>query len=250
MRIAGICWLRMESLVDLLRGQTWQTTRRLAKAVAGTVPPPVETPYPRPNQIRMRLFGLLMLALLPWLFASCCCQTDYHPAPQPFRSPAAGLRAFSVKGVVKEVNPNRSAAAIQHEAISNPTNWARRSALASSGARRWQSPSSLPAAPSLTSVRLSKNFEEASQKLAALPEAPTNWHFLSVSFDTDCDTPAVLKAYAGRSNYDPAHWSFLTESKDKVNELARRSQVTVEPDAAFFNHSFRTLIIDAQAACK
>src|SRR5205085_3486589 len=63
--------------------------------------------------------------------------------------------------------------------------------------------------------RLSKNFEEASQKLSALPGAPTNWHFLSVSFDTDFDTPAVLRAYAARYHYDPNHWSFVTGPREK-----------------------------------
>jgi protein SCO1 len=45
--------------------------------------------------------------------------------------------------------------------------------------------------------RLSKNFQEASQKLEAMAGAPTNWHFLSFSFDTEFDTPAMLKAYGG-----------------------------------------------------
>src|SRR5438105_4135119 len=93
--------------------------------------------------------------------------------------------------------------------------------------------------------RLSKNFEEASRKLAALPNAPTNWHFLSVSFDTDFDTPSILKAYAGNYHYNPAHWSFLTGAREKIGELARLSEVTIEPEGAFFNHSFRTLVIDA-----
>jgi len=270
----------------------------------------------------MRLFGYLICALLPWLFASCCCHADYHPPPQPFRSPAAGLRAFSGKGVVEELNPDRSTVVIQHEAISNymaamtmpfkakdpavlaglqagdeisfrllvtdQESWIdgisrtgrkvvaaaeRTSTVASPehASQRhplldYQFTNELGQAISLGQFkgqalaitffftrcpipdfcpRLSKNFEEASQKLAALPEAPTNWHFLSVSFDTDFDTPSVLKAYAGRYHYDPAHWSFLTGPKDKVNELARQSQVTVEPEGAFFNHSFRTLIIDA-----
>src|ERR1051326_118192 len=42
--------------------------------------------------------------------------------------------------------------------------------------------------------RLSKNFEEASAKLATLSTAPTNWHFLSISFDPQFDTPPVLRA--------------------------------------------------------
>src|SRR5712692_10376417 len=50
--------------------------------------------------------------------------------------------------------------------------------------------------------RLSKNFQEASQKLSTLPQAPTNWHLLSISFDTQFDTPAVLSAYARQYHYD------------------------------------------------
>ena len=92
--------------------------------------------------------------------------------------------------------------------------------------------------------RLSKNFEEASQKLSAMPGTPTNWHFLSVSFDTDFDAPPVLKAYGERYQYDPKHWSFLTGPREKVSELASLSDVKFELQGGFFNHNFRTLIID------
>jgi protein SCO1/2 len=91
--------------------------------------------------------------------------------------------------------------------------------------------------------RLSKNFQEASRKLSSLG-GPTNWHFLSVSFDTEIDSPRVLKAYGEMYHYDPAHWSFLTGPADKVGELARASNVTFERDGGSFNHNFRTLIID------
>jgi protein SCO1/2 len=93
--------------------------------------------------------------------------------------------------------------------------------------------------------RLSKNFQEASQILAADKTIPTNWHFLSVSFDPDFDTPAVLRAYGERYNYDAGHWSFLTGPPDKVTELARLSGVKADPESSLFNHNFRTLIIDA-----
>jgi len=93
--------------------------------------------------------------------------------------------------------------------------------------------------------RLSKNFEQASSKLADLPNAPTNWHFLSVSFDTEFDTPAVLRTYAESYHYDPKHWSFLTGPADKIAELARLSDVTMTREGSLFNHNFRTLIIDA-----
>jgi protein SCO1/2 len=93
--------------------------------------------------------------------------------------------------------------------------------------------------------RLSKNFEEASQKLAAMPGGPTNWHFLSVTFDPESDTPSVLKAYGERYQYDPKHWSFLTGPRKEISELASESDVKFEPASGFINHNFRTLIIDA-----
>jgi protein SCO1/2 len=93
--------------------------------------------------------------------------------------------------------------------------------------------------------RLAKNFQEAQQKLEALPGAPANWHFLSVSFDTEFDTPQTLAAYGNRYQYDPKHWSFLTGPADKISELARQAGLTYQYDAGTFNHDFRTLIIDA-----
>jgi protein SCO1/2 len=93
--------------------------------------------------------------------------------------------------------------------------------------------------------RLSKNFQEASEQLEAMTNAPTNWHFLSISFDTEFDSPAMLKAYGEGYQYDPAHWSFLTGPPDKIAELARESGVTYQSDNGTINHNFRTLIIDA-----
>jgi protein SCO1/2 len=92
--------------------------------------------------------------------------------------------------------------------------------------------------------RLSKNFKEASQKLEAMANAPTNWHFISVSFDPQSDTPQMLKSYGLSYGYDPAHWSFFTGPQDKIAELARGAGVKYETDAGTINHNFRTLIID------
>jgi protein SCO1/2 len=92
--------------------------------------------------------------------------------------------------------------------------------------------------------RLSRNFQEASQKLESLPSAPTNWHFLSVSFDSQFDTPDVLQAYGQSYQYDPKHWSFLTGAPDKIAELAQESGVHYASDNGLINHNFRTLIVD------
>ena len=40
------------------------------------------------------------------------------------------------------------------------------------------------------------NIAETQQKLAARPDGPTNWHLLTISFDPEFDTPAVLKVAA------------------------------------------------------
>ena len=93
--------------------------------------------------------------------------------------------------------------------------------------------------------RLAKNFQAASQKLGSLPGGPANWHFLSISFDTEFDTPQMLRAYGNSYQYDPKHWSFLTGPPDKIGELARQSGASYEFDAGTFNHNFRTLIVDA-----
>ena len=92
--------------------------------------------------------------------------------------------------------------------------------------------------------RLMKNFEQASRKLRNMPGALTNYHFLSVTFDPEFDTPARLKAYAESIPYDASRWSFLTGPSDKVAELARLSDMKYEREGAFFNHDLRTLIID------
>lgn len=94
--------------------------------------------------------------------------------------------------------------------------------------------------------RLSKNFEEASQKLEAMTNAPANWHFISVSFDPEFDTPEVLRNYGNSYRYDPTHWSFLTGPPDKIAELARGAGVEYTADGGTINHNFRTLIVNAQ----
>ena len=93
--------------------------------------------------------------------------------------------------------------------------------------------------------RLSKNFAEASQLLKQTPGAPTNWQFLSVTFDPAYDTPAVLKNYGQRYNYDSEHWHFLTGSREQIENLGGMFGLHFQADGAFFNHDFRTVIINA-----
>jgi protein SCO1 len=93
--------------------------------------------------------------------------------------------------------------------------------------------------------RLTKNFQGAIQKLKAAPNGPTNFHFLSISFDP-IDTPVLLRSYGRHYGYDSNHWSFLTGNPQQIRELAAGFGVPITPEGASYNHGFRTAIFDTQ----
>jgi len=92
--------------------------------------------------------------------------------------------------------------------------------------------------------RLSKNFQMAQQTLAAMTNAPANWHLISVSFDPD-DSPQTLRRYAESYHYDARHWTFLTGPREKIAGLARAAGAQFTPDGGVITHNFRTIILDA-----
>jgi len=71
-----------------------------------------------------------------------------------------------------------------------------------------------------------KNFEETQNKLLARTNGPANWHLLTISFDPQYDTPAVLKAYAESHGYDPAHWTFATGELIDITGLGEQFGLT------------------------
>ena len=93
--------------------------------------------------------------------------------------------------------------------------------------------------------RLSQNFSETQKKLKEVPNAPTNWHLLTISFDPEKDTPAVLKNYAGRFGYDPQHWSFLTGDLMEITAIAEQFGQMFWREGGSISHNVRTVVIDA-----
>ncbi len=66
--------------------------------------------------------------------------------------------------------------------------------------------------------RMSQNFAKVDKALAADPSLYAKTHLLSISFDPDYDTPAVLRSYGGAytGNYTQekfAHWDFAAPVK-------------------------------------
>ncbi len=96
--------------------------------------------------------------------------------------------------------------------------------------------------------RLTKNFVSATRKLEALPNAPTNWHFFSISFDTEVDSPAVLRSYARAYGYDSNRWTFLTGSAESISTVARNFGFNYKREGGTFTHQFITTVLDANGA--
>lgn len=95
--------------------------------------------------------------------------------------------------------------------------------------------------------RISQNFANTYKQLKEMPDGPKNWKLLSISFDTEYDTPKTLAAYAERYQYDPAYWSFLTGELIEIDAITEQFGLVFprEKDGNF-THTLRTVVIDAQ----
>ncbi len=91
------------------------------------------------------------------------------------------------------------------------------------------------------------NLADTQRRLKAMANGPTNWHILAVSIDPEHDTPAVLREYAARFNYDPKSWSFLTGELIEVTALAEQFGMTFwhENGEQLPSHNLRTVVVDA-----
>ena len=94
--------------------------------------------------------------------------------------------------------------------------------------------------------RMSQLFHDTLEILAKDPAAPTNLHFVTVSFDPDYDTPERLQAYAQAHGYDPQRWSFLTGELIDITALADAFGMKFWHEGAGLNHNLRTGVVDAR----
>jgi len=94
---------------------------------------------------------------------------------------------------------------------------------------------------------MSNNFRAVRDALIKNPNAPTNWHLLTISFDPEFDTPEVLKRYSATYEADPANWSYLTGTLVDITALSEQVglQFWREPGGNI-SHNLRTVVVDAQ----
>ena len=71
--------------------------------------------------------------------------------------------------------------------------------------------------------------------------------FLLVSFDTERDTPEVLRAYRKKTKLATAHWTLLRGRQDDVRELAALLGINYQRDArGQFSHSNVITVLNAE----
>jgi protein SCO1/2 len=96
--------------------------------------------------------------------------------------------------------------------------------------------------------RMNENFRAVQKLLQEIPDATEHMEFLSVSFDPEHDTPAVLKHYAslyekhapGEKSFD---WQFTVPAAKDLPELARFFGLVYQPGQAQIVHSLSTTVI-------
>jgi protein SCO1/2 len=93
---------------------------------------------------------------------------------------------------------------------------------------------------------MDQNFARIQAEIAADERLRGHAKLMSVSFDPEHDTPAVLKAHAARLKADPNVWTFLTGDRSTIDRLTARLGVglTRERDATI-THNLRTALVDA-----
>jgi protein SCO1 len=90
-----------------------------------------------------------------------------------------------------------------------------------------------------------ENLAAAQNALLSMPDAPKNWHLMTISFDPEFDTPAILKAYAERYKYDPKHWSVVTGELIDITAIAEQFGLEFwREEGAGISHNLRTAVVD------
>jgi protein SCO1/2 len=95
--------------------------------------------------------------------------------------------------------------------------------------------------------RMSQRFNQARELLLHMAGGPTNWQFLSISFDAQFDTPAVLAGYADYyREQSPDRWLFAAAPTNVLAEMASQLDFRFTNDSGCLVHNLRTAVLDPQ----
>ena len=94
---------------------------------------------------------------------------------------------------------------------------------------------------------MTSHFAAIEKALAADAALYEKTRLLSISFDTEHDKPAVLRAYG--APFQPAgppafaHWALASGSPVEVRRIAEFFGLEYLPDKGRFNHNLRTIVV-------
>jgi protein SCO1/2 len=93
----------------------------------------------------------------------------------------------------------------------------------------------------------SKNFSEIYQGLQSMALPGRKPHLLTISFDTDYDTPAILRDYAARYMHpvDFDQWEFATGSPEEIRKITGYFGLVYSKESGQITHSLVTALIGA-----
>ena len=93
---------------------------------------------------------------------------------------------------------------------------------------------------------MNRRFGEAREILSGNSQGPTNWQFLSISFDPGYDQPAVLRSYAQIYRGEMSdRWLFAAAPNNALNAFKEELDFRFTNDGASFAHNLRTVVLDS-----
>jgi protein SCO1/2 len=91
---------------------------------------------------------------------------------------------------------------------------------------------------------MSHNFAVIEKALSGEPAMYDKTHLLSISFDPQYDTPAILRIYARGFGVDHfEHWEFATLPASETRDVAKSFNIFLNEQQGQINHSTGTAII-------
>jgi protein SCO1 len=94
---------------------------------------------------------------------------------------------------------------------------------------------------------MNRNFAAARDLISTKSGAPTNWEFLSISFDAENDTPEALGNYAGLfRGENSSHWLFAAAPTNTLAALVPALDLMVIRDGSSISHNLRTVVVDPE----
>lgn len=93
--------------------------------------------------------------------------------------------------------------------------------------------------------RMTKHFARTRNELLTRTNAPANWQLLSLSFDPDFDSPAVLTRYAKSARgANPDRWLFGVLGTNTLATLAPQVDLMLNREGGSISHNLRTVVLD------